>query len=530
MATALSSHNGSRLWGLSHGVKSPDWHGIRTVPATAQDCGNKENSVISIQPPLVLEQAAHLGHFRSLLDQGRPAFLPEQLTHLYLKLDFQHQYENARTAQDARLFLRSVARAAMAAHGLAERYRGIVQEIQGSMIHIVVPTSPDGGLGLAAELHHALDQVFDDKGSRVTAWRMALDSGRTLVVANRDVHGDDSYVALGQAANRPAKYLFSQLALAEDDRQLQKFCAAIRNTRGGWDHTDLNQVAVPLLETKEIAGQARRDEPLLYYSVAIRSPRRVTAHAAPISPHGDSRSPEPDTPHTYFGWVMRADLDGFSARVDQCMNNEAQLKGLAQQFHSIMAAATDFVNNHSTVLAQVPWAGDNLTVAAVFSTKQEYDSAIGTKLVELAHDFEKEMSAAAVASEFGGWAYGVAGGQVHGNSHGNVYIAGIGIGARRFLVGVGEGFGRSAKAFGDIDPKPSEIVLYDPDWQELEVEYKGKFGPATTCRGNISTLFKITSMENIRAIRARKAAATVTTPVTFSDSSREVASRHYFYE
>ena len=169
--------------------------------------------------------------------------------------------------------------------------------------------------------------------------------------------------------------------------------------------------------------------------------------------------------------------------VEECFDNDQNLQVLAADFYAIMDAAARFTVLHKETLAQLPWAGDNYTAAAVFPEKLDYDSAMPRRPVELSLDFEKEMREAAADSGFGGWAHGVAGGDVHGNSAGNVYLAGIEIRDRRFLVGVGEGFGRSTQAFGDINPKAAEIVVYTPDWKRLDADYKKLFEPAVTRRG-----------------------------------------------
>lgn len=474
----------------------------------------------------VLEQAADLAQFRSFLDQGRRAFVPQSLTHVYLRLDFKPQYENATTARDARDFLRSIYRAALAAHRIAERYRGFVQEVQGSMVHIAVPALSDGGIQLAGDLHEALGFVFDNRSSRVMSWRMAADTGKTLIVANRGAHGDDSYVALGQAANRPAKHLYSQLELAEEDRQLKQFHLARFDPSGRWSHQRLGDIPTALLESKKLGEQVRHAEPQLYFAEATARSSVVTAQAAPIAPIGRPGSPEPETPHTYFGWVMRADLDGFTARVDRCMDDDEKLAELAQEFNGIMDAATSFVHAHKEVLVQLPWAGDNFTVAAAYRTKDEYDSAVGTRLVELTLDFEKEMRANAVACEFGGWAHGVAGGEVHGNSGGNVYVAGIGLPGRRFLVGVGEGFGRSTQAFGDIDPEPGVMVLYQSDWRRLNDDYKSRFAEVSSRRGKKSSIYVSADIEDLWTVRGHR--ATRVRSVSLGDSRPTVAIKPYF--
>lgn len=479
------------------------------------------------------ERAADLGGFARAKSAGRTLpFTPLELTHIYIRLDFKTQFENARNADDARGFLRSVARASMAAHLLAERYNGVLMEVQGSTLHAALPHRPGAADALAyvADLHAAYRVVFADRSSRVEGWRMTLDAGRTLVVAGRGVHGDDSWVSLGSSANRPAKYLYAQLELPEDRRDLKRFHAAIRNPQsGGWRHEDLDRLPTRLTEVKAIAEEARNAEPALEFLEAVPAHPGASARAIPIGPPGSPSSPSAERPHTYFGWVMRTDLDGFSARVDVCFRSDQDLQQLAVDFYALMDQAVQFAALHKESLVQFPWAGDNFTAAAVFATKEAYDAAMPHRLVELSLDFEKEMSEAAVQSGFGGWAHVVAGGTVHGNAGGNVYLGGVLLPGRRFLVGAGEGFGRSTQAFGDINPKARDLVVYEPDWERLDEQYKKAFEPGVTHRGERSTLYRASTTDALLRVRARRASvAGVTVVSVAAGRSQPMPTRPYF--
>jgi hypothetical protein len=194
-----------------------------------------------------------------------------------------------------------------------------------------------------------------------------------------------------------------------------------------------------------------------------------------------------------------------------------------------MDAAAAFVARHDETLAQLPWAGDNFTATAVFHTKGEYEIAIPNRLVELTLDFEKDMADAATDCGFGGWAHGVAGGDPQANAAGNIYLAGVEVDERRFLVGVGEGFGRSTQAFGDINPKANQVVVYTPDWTRLAEVYKNAFEPAVTVRGEQSTLYHTGAADGLRKNRLKQASITVSTPVTYSGGHvRNVPSRPYY--
>jgi hypothetical protein len=463
--------------------------------------------------------------------QVRP-FTPLPLVHVYVKLDFKLKYENANNAEDAKGFLRSIYRAALAAAGIAEQYSGLLLEVQGSTLHIGLPhahgnVGPVSAPPYLGDLHAAFRLIFDNPKSRVEGWRMTVDAGKTLIVAGYGVHGDGSFVSLGKSANRPAKHLYSELELPEDQRSLKRFWVGLRNSlTEKWHHEPLDRIPSRLVRLKSIAEDARRAQPK--FSL-LGMGKQVTARAYPIGPAGTPASPSPENPIIHFGWVLRSDLDGFTARVEGCFDDNQKLQELAGDFYGIMETAAAFAERHKESLVQLPWAGDNFTAAAVFIEKSEYDSAAPKRLVELALDFEKEMTADAVDSGFGGWAHGVAGGVVHGNAAGNVFLAGVEVGQRRFLVGVGEGFGRSAQAFGDINPKAKQVIIYKPDWERLDPAYKKVFEPAVTHRGEQSSLYYAARVDALLAVRARQASAGSPTIITFpGGQSQNIPTRPHY--
>jgi hypothetical protein len=480
---------------------------------------------------LLVERALDVGDLGRAVGSGDSfRFLPLGLEHIYIKLDFKPQFENACTADDGRGFLRSVARGAMGAHRLAAAYGGFLLEVQGSMLHVGLPIGqlgPGRGLRFAADLHRVFREVFNQPGMRVDGWRLTLDAGRTLVVRGHGVHGDDSWVCLGDAANRPAKYLYSQLELPEDRRALRRFWIGVWNAQTGrWMHESLAQLNGMVAGLAALGEEVRGASMDLDYRVGRQM---VQADAAPLGPRGTPASPKVDRPNTYYGWVLRTDLDGFTSRVESCFGDEDALAQLATQFATIMDAAAGFTaSGTSELLVQLPWAGDNFTVACVFPTNAAYQEAVPTRLVELSLDFEKYLEDATAAGGFRGWAHGIAGGRVHGNAGGNVYLGGIEVGNRRFLVGAGEGFGRSAQAFGDINPKCSEVVLYEPDWDRLAENYKDRFERGVTVRGEKSTLYRVATKAELLRARTRKAASVAQVVVTGAGGSRlPIPSRPY---
>lgn len=501
------------------------------------------DGVVMAKQRLITERVADLGTFQAVKAAGAKLPLwPQELAHIYVKLDFTDESENAATVEQATGFLRSVYRASSAAQRIAEQHNGFLLEVQGSTLHVGLQAPPTGSLldsanEFVTKLHWAYRATFSDQKKRVQGWRMTVDAGKTLVVAGRGVHGDSSYVSLGQAANRPAKHLYAQLEIEnEHDRELKRYHVGVRvpasspSGRDTWKHSNLDRSPSRLTALAKITEEVQREAPQFEFLDAVTGWKQVQARALPIAPAGAPASPKPEKPHTYFGWVMRADLDGFTAAIQGCLDRNDKLAEMAEDFYCLMDAAAAFVERNKQTMAQLPWAGDNFTAAAVFAAKPSYDGAIPRQLVELTLEFEKDMADAAVECGFGGWAHGVAGGDVRLKSVGNVYLAGVEVGGRRFLVGVGEGFGRSTKAFGDINPKPNELVVYNPDWEKMDEQYKKAFEPAVTRRKEQSSLFRIGTIEGLRKAQARAAAAAVyTTTTSFrNEEPRQIPAKPHY--
>ena len=113
---------------------------------------------------LLTKRAADLADFSRVKAEGQSLpFVPQDLAHVYIKLDFKKEHENARTAEDARGFLSSVSRASLAAHLLAERYGGMVLEVQGPMIHAALPNDP---ARVQAKLVNDLDFALEHRSDR----------------------------------------------------------------------------------------------------------------------------------------------------------------------------------------------------------------------------------------------------------------------------------------------------------------------------------------------------------------------------
>lgn len=427
------------------------------------------------------------------------------LIHQYVRLDIDHAVEFAETKDPAQRYLRAVAEAAAIVHVVAssDEFGGLLLEPQGSTIHAAIPAQQryrETATAFALAVHELLQLRMSASHPCVTGWRITSDVGRTLVIAGRGVHGDQSLVSIGSAANRPAKYLYKELSAPEEERSLKRYFLALRDPESKrWMHLDLTTVAGRRddRDVKEAALAGMKYDIHMIRSGSAE-PMVVTADAHPVAPAGSPGSPTANEPEQHYGWVMRADLDGFTALVEACFDQDDRLDEVARWFARIMDSAAAFVDHHRESMVQLPWAGDNFTAAVVFGTKKEYDGARSARLVEHTLDFDDEMREVRRDNT---WAYGVCGGHVHGNAVGNVFIGSIGFGLIRFLIGAGAGFARSLQAFGDIKPAGCSVEILAEDYSVLVDEYKSCFSSVRKFNGELSALFKESNAQELSECR-----------------------------
>lgn len=440
-----------------------------------------------------------------------PSLMPSNYWHIYIKLEFKKQYENAETKQDGKSFVRNVMRAATATEEAIAESDGIVVEVQGSTVHCILPDNEiniEHARNICHTIHTALHAVFNES-SKVEGWRMAMDWGKTLLVRGRGIHNDDSYVSLGNSANAPAKHLFGQLTLpSEGDRNLKRYMLAWKaGKHDSWKHENLLRKIPEMIEKS--ASSRYLEIKTLNFSVEsvltkqAQAAQEVRAQAAPLDAKNGNQNLNINETVVYFGWVMRADIDGFTARVEKCFDNDEALLELGEKFQSIMDQAAQFALEHDEILVQLPWAGDNFTAAVVFDSPENYRDAIEEKLVGFALDFLDSLEGTVNQAHFGGWAQTIAGGNVHGNAEGNIYVGAVNFDNRRFLIGTGVGMGRSTQAFTDMNPSASEIVIFNEDYERLLNPYKEKLSVKIKADGSQSTIFRKGESKDLREAKLK---------------------------
>lgn len=464
-------------------------------------------------------------NFRAFASEGISKTVPTfggVLLHVYLRLDIATKYESAQNQADALRFLQSLQRAATVAGSAAEEAGGYLLELQGSTIHLVMPEDSPAVtdvLSFAASLHRLMQVIQGQDAVVITGWRMTSDIGQTLVVHAQNLQVDHSFISIGNAANRPAKHLYGQLAIPnENNRSLKKYHLGHRQGDGSWLHTNLltldsSSKKVHLSEGVEKSMANLGNIELLTFSEGKFNYRMA---ADLMTPDGEP-APGVANPARFFATVVRADLDGFTKRVSECEDDEACLEALGDDFVRILNEAREYLKSDNVPpIIQMPWAGDNCTFAITDDSKADYDLRREIDTVDVVLGFNRNLEPAVQAAELEGWAYGVAGGDVDGRASGNFFVGRIPVQSSGFLVAAGEGVGRSLDAFGAIAPELDEVVFFKDDEAALAPHLQEKFSVPSLASGGTSSLYRSATIDGLSSatLEEQAKASTVSVPST----------------
>lgn len=374
---------------------------------------------------------------------------------------------------------------------LAQKYGGQLLEHQGQRTHLWIPLTPsEEDRSFIRSALSELDFLVRKHVAPLipSGWKSyasSADYGPTIFVRSADISGGDSIVSLSVAANRPAKVLFK---LNDGDIWVDGKVYSAQQEQRSFD-TEKRATANPEIVQ---ANFSQRDA---FAGQGLDKYARV---------HESTQGVEPS-----FGFVFRADMDGFSALVQGAFQSRSALEQLVSAFLATTRSVYNYAHSTPTAaFVQLPWAGDCCTLVAIEEDHAKYQASRVSKTVEIPIEFEDQLGSKVLQKNFHnvGWAYSVAGGDAHGNQLGNLLIANITLGHRTFLVAAGKGVRRSLDAETQIHIDKSEVSLFMEDKPHLKTQFKSEFNP-----GNSNFhLAKIPSLQRIVQIINAGSAAIVT--------------------
>ena len=455
-------------------------------------------------------------------------FWAGNLAHIYLQLSINLDLEGATSVTEASKAHSYIRKAADAAYLTAKHFGGEVLEIHGRTLHLGLEygTENEGYAKIfqaAGLLHVLLKAAYSGGGP--SGWRISADQGPTITVTSPGIHNDTSQVSLSPAANFPAKQLGKKMV------PLGNLGLRIGNI---WKTEDLEDLS-KTYGSETVARNSLFGQQSLVEEVMVKRARAVdftqTELSASAAPLGD---PNEAKPHSSFGFVLSFDLDGFTKRVAKAASGPLEeQRQLAYDFYLIMQESAKFASDHPEWFIQFPFAGDNAIFAVTAEGLEDYKALKRTKVVSIALEWEEKMGGRARYAGYGGWGQSCSGGGTpHGNSKGNLHVAGILLEGRRYLVGIGPGMRFTRQAFAHVDPSPKQMAMNKSDVAELHPLLGGDFEDCPSQLADTSSYYKMAELadlnESIQKINiAQITRVNATAPSTIQLAHSAIVHRPY---
>lgn len=408
--------------------------------------------------------------------------------HLYVRLGLKLELEAADGEPSIRKFLAVIDRYARLAASLADGSEAVLLELQGETLHLFLPARLNAEnlemvFSYVVAFRKSLEeQVREMAGDAWKSVRFSLDHGPTLLLdSTRNV--DDSILSLAPAANRPAKEFKRKSTCFPTD--------TIRLLAG---------LVLRFPEFKELATNQNTDNPDQWISISLASveqslSKSAQGHAkvAKIEERVRSRMMEKqgatinfssieiresikigsagkvDSPTRVFGWVLRADLDGFSSKVDEAFNavdQVAALSMLTRDFLEMMEDASHFEIGSQLDIIPLPWAGDcasRIIQSSSEACMRDASSVPATVALRWHNKARK-----------GDWLLSIAGGDEDEGKK-LVLVADIEVDGRTHRITGGWSVRRSKQGEQEIGGKATETVLHRRDAMGLSEEWRKAF-------------------------------------------------------
>jgi len=342
-------------------------------------------------------------------------------------------------------------------------------EHQGSLLHFHLKLEPTDIARVRAFGHLLATFVHDDvmpSGARTQLrFSMAAEWGVCCIVRVPSASGEGaaySRVSLGPCANNPAKLLLGGGGLCS-------WALAYRNS-------DKVKWTVESCDADDVSRRL------------ISEARSKTAHVpgAKIVNEAfaeDSLEIVPDTTYSTAehtpGYVFRADLDGFTGKVQKAFadGREQDAERLAVSFIKLMeeVAAWQAGKPGNDGIITCPWAGDCCTMivcprnAAGEPDMVEAKKRLSSFPAKLIMQWEQGVAQKHLADGLGSWAYSVALGQTR------IFTETVDGTAYRLIVGWPVGVTQTGV---NVDAaKPGDLVMHSDDVQDMTAEAKSSFEP-----------------------------------------------------
>jgi hypothetical protein len=392
-----------------------------------------------------------------------PAIFPGH--HLYVKLDLRPGLTTSSNNSDRLKSISLLGDLTQGVRAIVGLFEGALLEAQGPVVHAFIPDE-DGNSDAPAVAANAIHAFIERRirpraGTDFEKAVVAFCHGPTIFVASVDQHGDNSIVSLAPAANEPAKVLWRH-----SDKHSSGDILRVE--------TDGRYTVVLEEAVANFAANRQREE-VINASLALPELQKE-ARELSVPVVGAPGSPTVDEPHESFSISVRADIDGFTSRVERAFREgRASMITLANEFHAVMVHARAFGAEANAI--HLPWAGDCFNLLLAVDDREEYQKKRKRRVLEILTEFQDHMGKAFPALK---WSYSCAAGELENAQKCNTLISRITVGRTTLLLATGLPVERSLRGLAQKGPSAGHGVLWKGDVAQLDSDLQEIMKP---CHG-----------------------------------------------
>jgi hypothetical protein len=452
--------------------------------------------------------------------------------HIYSDLDFRLIVAAPENANAAYLNLQILQAYASAADSVTSLSKIRILEVQGQRLHMFreaeAPTpiaTREVVQACKAFYRLAVRQITALASESAFTIRMATDYGRAILLRSGGDDPSESIISLGDPANRPAKKLARDVGrsgVPAGHLAMNETAVTNQTAPPSWMLIDLRVEVV-----QKSAAEALEESAEEQYKLVSFSAMEKLAQEFEPNPKNPVQSPRKRN-----GFMMRADLDGFSRQVHQALQaGSAGVAKLVQDFSAIMqypAAFKDSLPGGVKVLL-FPWAGDCANLLLECEDYPLERSYLPNRAALNWHDQGRGIATSGITwkAPMRGckWLVAIAGGEHVAADHGFILTGNIAAGGRTFHIGGGWSWRRSLDAEQSTSTPAEYTIIHHEDHTPLDRLLK----PPYADHRDHPALFKIASFDAlVKAQREHDSEAARTSAVTVASTGIQVkAARPY---
>lgn len=431
----------------------------------------------------------------SISEPSNVSFFDGTGYHLYSELSLLQRMTAPQNATDAAKAFEIIQRYTDIAEVCAQKAGGRILEVQGERLHLFFENvlSKETLAEIIVFCTAFTKAVYQQKkylgDDNFNGFKICFDHGRAVIMSTGHT-ASDSFVSLGPCANRPAKRLVQVSAKNTCmPTEVAKFLFPVDN-REGWHSINLfDRDTIPL----SASDMTRYDDIVMeaeQVMTRVYDSSQFFVRASRATNDGQFSFSSADLQQGFF---MRADLDGFTKKVQAAFDSgsEQEILSLLTDFACVLKYGDQFITRTRRPVIRLPWAGDCANIFLLPKTTEDIDDAQlyypAKGQADWLSGYKGEIKP---PFEDAKWLVSMCcGDESCGNR--NVLIAQVKTSERSFMFATGWSVGRSQDAHEIDGLRAGDALTSKVDYDALESEYQEYFYPASSIFVRSGSLLKL---------------------------------------